>query len=147
MGGGGIQPHEGLIQDEQPRTAEEGRDEGQLLPHPVGVAAHRGAQVAGELEGVPVLLDVRRALFRRDVVQVSDEVEVVDALHKLVQVRVIGQERGDTLGPHRVLFHIVAVDGDGPLGEVHHPRHCPEGGGLARPVVADEAVDFTRAHV
>ena len=45
----------------------------------------------GEIyEGVAVLADVGGALVRRKVVQVGDEVQVVDALHELVQVRVVG---------------------------------------------------------
>ena len=142
VGGSGVQAYKGLIQNQQPGPADKGGNQGQLLPHSVGIAANGRAQVPGQLKGIAELGDTGGALLRRNVIQVGNEIEKVDSLHKLVQVRIVGQEGRDPLGPHRVLFDVVAVNENGPLCKVHHPRHGPQGGGLARSVVADEAINL-----
>ena len=56
-GGLGVKTHEGLVHDDQFGLMDDSADDGQLLPHAVGVVGDLLGQVIGELEGGGVFLD------------------------------------------------------------------------------------------
>ena len=78
---------------------------------------------------------------------VGDEVQVLDARHVFIQVRVIGD-----VGNHLFTFqglgaHGPAVHQNLPAVKLQNSRHGFKCGGLAGAVVADKAIDFPRMNV
>ena len=122
-------------------------DDGELLLHAVRIRADRLTEIARELKCVGIRLDARPALRSRDAEDVGNEVQVLDAAHEIVQVRVVrdvgkqllaGQRLGlDGVPADRDLARVKLQDADGRL----------ERRRLAGAVVADEAVDLARRDV
>ena len=111
------------------------------------VAGHSAAQVLCEIKGPGVEPYAFLPLPGGDVIEIGDQVQVLDAAHELIQIRVIGKKGGDGLGGHWFCAHIVAVDSDGSLGKAHHAGHCPEGCGLTCAIVADKAANLSGGDV
>ena len=104
-----VQPHKGLVHEDELRLVEQGRDDGQLLLHAVGVCADGLGQVLREVELVAVGPDALGTLpcpHRKDI---RDEVQVLDAGHVFVQVRVVRQIGQPPLAFQRVILHRDAV--------------------------------------
>ena len=113
----------------------------------MGVAGNGAAQILGQVKGPGIEPHPLLPLPGGDAIQIGDKVQILDAAHEFIEIRIVGKEGGDRLGCHRVGADVVAVNGDGSLGEAHYPRHRPEGGGLARAVVSDEAAQLPRGDV
>ena len=78
---------------------------------------------------------------------VGDEVQVLDARHVFIQVRVIGD-----VGNHLFTFqglgaHGLAAHQNLPAVKLQNSRHGFKGGGFTGAVVADKAIDFPRMNV
>ena len=106
------------------------RDDGELLLHAVRVRADRLRQIARELECVGIRLDARPAFRGRDAENVGNEVQVLDAAHEIVQIRIVRDVGEQPLAGQRLGLDGVPADRD-----------------LAGAVVADEAVDLARRDV
>ena len=142
-----VQPHEGLVHEDELRLVEQGRDDGQLLLHAVGVCADGLGQVLREVELVAVGPDALGTLpcpHRKDI---RDEVQVLDASHVFVQVRVVRQIGQPPLAFQRVILHRDAVHRNAAAVELLDAAAALECGGLARAVVADECADLAGADV
>ena len=146
VGGGGIQPHEGLVHHNELRLVEPRGDDGQLLLHTVGIGVDGLGQIRVQAEPLRQRLDAFRA-GRPYAVDIRHEVQISDPGEEIVQVRVIrdiGQRlfRADGVG-----YDIMAADGDLSLVKPQQPAAGFQRGGLARPVVADKAVDLPRGDI
>ena len=120
---------------------------GQLLLHAVRIAAYGVGQAPLQVEELRILADAVPSGVRAYTEYVRDEVEVLDACHELVQIRVVRYVRGDLLARHRLPCNGVAVYGYLTFVEVHYSGYCFKGGGLAGAVVAYESVDLARLDV
>ena len=113
----------------------------------MGIGGDGLGQVLRQLEKSGVLADAVLPVGSADAEDVRHKVQIFDAGHVVVQVRVIrdigkGPLALQRLGPDGLAVHI-----DFPLVELQDTRHGFQGGGLARPVVADEAVNLPRGDV
>ena len=118
------------------------RNNGKLLLHAVGIGRDGLRQVGRQLEEVRVLADalLPRAFLHAE--NVGDEIEVLDARHKLVEVGVIRDVGEHLLAGDGIVLNGVPADRD-PAGiELLDADDRLERRGLARAVVADEAVDL-----
>ena len=147
MGGLGVKTHKGLIHDDETGLVEPCGDDGQLLLHAVGVGGDGLSQIVRQFEAGGVVVDALPAHLSADVEDVSDEVEIPDAGHVVVQVGVIGDIGQLPLAGDGVGADGSAADGDLPGVELQDAHHAAEGGGLTGAVVADEAVNFAGGDV
>ena len=92
-------------------------------------------------------MDALPAHLRADAEDVSDEVEIPDAGHVVVQVGIIGDISQLPLAGDGVGADGLAADGDLPGVKLQDAHHGAEGGGLTGTVVADEAVDLAGGNV
>lgn len=141
QGGRRVQAHEGLIQQQELWLVDEGREDGQLLLHAVGVGGDQVPQGGRELEGVGVLPDEGLPLPGGDGKHVGNEVQILDAGEILVKVGVVGDVGHLLLAAHRVRGEVLAANGDGAGIPALDAGHALESGGLAGAVVADEGVE------
>jgi len=142
VGGRRVEAHERLVHDDELRLVQQRRDDGQLLLHAVGVAGDRLGEIARQIEGVGVLFDARLAVGLGDAEYVRDEIEIFDAGKKFVQIGVVRN-----IGQPALAFDGFFADGepvhiDFARVEVQDAAAGLDRGGLARAVVADEAVDL-----
>ena len=142
VGGLGVQPHKRLVHDDQFGVMEPGGDDGQLLLHAVGIGGNGLGQVRRQLKEVSVLADALLPGLGVYTKNVRNEVQVLDARHVLVQVRIVGNVGHIPLAVQRLGADGLAVHDDFPGVKLQNARHCLEGGGLAGAVVADKAVDL-----
>ena len=98
----GVKTHKGLIHQQQFGVVQQGRQDGQLLLHAVGIGADRLGQVPCQLKQSAVFLDPFCPQRPRHPKYIPDEVEVLDAGHVLVQVGVIGDVGHPPLAGQRV---------------------------------------------
>ena len=147
MGGLGVQTHKGFIHDDETGLVEPCGDDSQLLLHAVGVGGDGLSQIVRQLEAGGVVVDALLAHLGADAEDVSDEVEIPDAGHIVVQVGVIGDISQLPLAGDGVGADGLAADGDLPGVELQDAHHGAEGGGLTGAVVADEAVNFAGGDV
>ena len=120
-----------------------GGDNGQLLLHAVGISADGLVQIAGNLKGIGQLLDPLGTLLGRDAEHITDEVQVLHAGHKLIQIGIIRDVGHLFLAANGVCLDGQAIDQDLAAVELHDACHAFQRGGLACAVVTDEAVNFT----
>ena len=147
MGRLGVQPHKGFIHDDQLRLVQPRGDDGQLLLHAVGIGGDGLGQILRQLEPRRIVPDACLAVIGADAEDIRDEVQVFDAAHKIVQIRVIGDVGQLPLAGQRLRPDGLAVDIDLPRVELQDARHRLQRGGLARAVVSDKAVQLPRLNV
>ena len=124
-----------------------GGDDGELLLHAVGIGGDGLGQIVRQLEAGRVVADAGLAVVRADAEDVGDEIEVFDAGHEFVEIGVIRDVGHQALAGERVFADGCAADADIARVELQDAGDGFEGGGLARAVVADEAVNFTGSDV
>ena len=78
MGGRRIQAYKRFIQYQQPGPPDKSRNQGQLLPHPVGVAANGGAKIVRQLKATGIFPNVGCTLFCRNTIQVGDKIQILN---------------------------------------------------------------------
>ena len=144
MGSDGIQPHEGLVHEDQPGLVDPCGDDRQLLFHAVGVGGDGLGQIGGQLEPVPHGPDHLLSLRGGNGEDVRDEVQILDPAHEVVEIGIVRDVGDGPLDRHGILTHGRPVHADLPAVKGQNPRHGLQGGGLTRSVVADEAADFPR---
>ena len=113
----------------------------------MGVSRDRLGKVVGQFKACGEVGNARGAHIRRNAEDVPDEVQVFDAGHELIEIGIVrnvgdltlaGEGIGLDRGPADIdLAGVEALDADG------RAQRC----GLARAVVADEAVDLARGDV
>ena len=123
------------------------RDDGELLLHAVRVRADGLTEIARELKRIGIRLDARPALRSRDAEDVGNEVQVLDAAHEIVQVRVVRDVGEQLLAGQRLGFDRVPADRDLARIKLQDTDGRLERRRLAGAVVADEAVDLARRDV
>ena len=113
----------------------------------MGIGGNGLGQVRRQFKEVGILADALLAHLGAHAEDVGDEVQILDARHVLVQIRVIG-DVGDLLFAFQGLgAHGLAVHQDLPAVKLQDPRHGFQRCGLAGAVVADKAVNFPRLNV
>ena len=145
---GDVQPDRRLVQEQHPRPVQQGRRHLALHPLAQGEAAHRLLQQGPQVKQVDQLVKCRPELGHRDAVDGPVQLEGVrrrDVPHQLVAV---AHHQGDLAqvgplpAPGVVAQHLHLAPG----GVEQAGEHL-QGGGLARPVRAQEAHDLPRLHV
>ena len=142
MGRLGVKPHEGLIHDDELGLVQPRGDNGQLLLHAVGVGGNGLGQIVRQLEPRRVVPDADLPVGGADAEDVGDEIQVLDAAHKVVQVGVVGDVGNLPLAGQRLILDGLTVNGDLPRVELQNAHHRLQRGGLARAVMSDKAVDL-----
>lgn len=89
MGGQGIQPHKGLVHEDQLGIVEQGGDEGDLLLHAVGAVGDGLGQVVGHAQELAILPDAGGAVCLGHAVYVGHKVQVLQAGEEIVQVWIV----------------------------------------------------------
>ena len=110
--------------------------------HAVRVASDGLGQVVGQFKGVRVAADALLPLALADAENVRHKVQVLDAAHKVVQVRVVGYVGNFALAGQRIVLDGHAVHPDLAAVKLQNAAAGLDGGGLACAVVADKAVDL-----
>ena len=85
------------------------RDDGELLLHAVRVRADRLTEIARELECVGIRLYARPALRGRDAENVGNEVQVLDAAHEIVQIRIVRDVGEQLLAGQRLRYQRIIL--------------------------------------
>ena len=147
VGGLGVQAYEGLIHDDDLRVVEPRGNDGQLLLHAVGIGGNGLGQVARQLKGIRVGADTSLPGLGVHAEYVGDEVQIFDAGHVVVQIRIIGDVGHLPLAAQGIGLDGPAVDGDLALVKLQNAHHGFQRGGLAGAVMADEAVDLAGGDV
>ena len=121
--------------------SDERADDDELLPHAVAVAGDGARERVRELEAARVLLDARLAVADGDLEDVGDEREVLQARHEVVDVGVVGHVGAEALRRDGVGGDVDARHADAAAVDGLHAHDRADERGLARAVMADEAVD------
>ena len=90
------------------------------------------------------MADAAFAFRRRDAKNVRDKVQIGDAGHKLIHIRIVGYVGESALAGEGVLFDGDAVDLNLTFFKAQDAAAALDGGRLARAVVANETVDLAR---
>ena len=107
----GVQAHKGLVHHQQPRLVQQRAENGQLLLHAVGVGRDRLAQIPGQGEELGIALDAALALVLGDAEDVGDEIQILEAGEKFIEIGIVGNI-GDAA---------LALQGVLPNGNAVHP--------------------------
>ena len=137
-----VETDERLIHQNKLWLVQPRRDDGELLLHAVGVRRDGLGEVARQLEEARVLADALLPRPRLHVEDISNEIEVLDARHELVEVGVIWNVGEHFLAGDGIVLNGVSADRDLAGIELLDADDGLERCGLARAVVADEAVDL-----
>ena len=86
---------------------EQGGNQNQLLLHTVRVAANSVCQRISDAQAVGQRSNALDAILCRNAKDVADVIEVLDAAHELVNVRVIWNVSDDLLCANRINQHIL----------------------------------------
>lgn len=119
-GGLRVQPHKGLVQNQQPWLAHQRRNKRQLLLHAVAVASNSTAQGLRKLESTGIFLYAAGALVCRDAVDIRNKGKVLHARHEFIQIRVVRQKGRHLLCGHRFAHDVVAVYFDSALRKIQN---------------------------
>ena len=142
---GGIEPGEGLIEQERGWRVEEAARDRELLPHAAGERGRKCAALLEQLHLDEQRLDSRGRIG--NAVEASDEPEMLfdgEMLEQLWLVGNEGEERLCLLGRSR---HVVAAHAHGAARRHDDPGDAAERGRLSRAVGADEAEHFAGSDV
>ena len=104
-------------------------------------------EIARELKRIGIRLDARPALRGRDAEDVGNEVQVLDAAHEIVQIRIVRDVGKQLLAGQRLCFDRVTANRDLARVELQDADGRLERRRLAGAVVADKAVDLARRNV
>src|SRR5579884_2082231 len=127
-----------LVQQEQPRRAQERGGDAEALPHPVRVAADAIVGAVGEVDELEHLVDARAGAVA---VEVGEQAQVAPARQVGVEPRPL-DEPGDAVERPRALDERVAsVQLDAARRRPDQAEHHPQRRRLAGAVRAEEAVD------
>ena len=123
---------------------DERADDDELLPHAVAVAGDGARERVRELEAARELLDARLAVADGDLEDVGDEREILQARHEVVDVGVVGYVGAEPLRRDGVGGDVDTRHADAAAVDGLHAHDRADERGLARAVMADEAVDVAR---
>ena len=140
----GIEAGGGLVEDQQPRTAQQRRRDPQALAHAVRVAADPVLGARAQLDDLEHLLDPAR---RAVAVERGQQLEVLARAQVGVEAGRL-DESGDTLQRPCALAHRVATEQlDGALGGRDQAERHAQRGRLAGAVGPEEPVHVAGADV
>src|SRR5918999_3611403 len=128
----------GSSRNKHPGRMQQGRGQGDLLAHPVGVVDHKGPGRVAEAEHLQQLAGPRLHHRRRHPPQQPVVGEQLGPGQPVEQAQVLGQHPDPPLGRHRVAPHLDPVDQHQPGVGPQQPRHHPQGGRLPGPVRPDQ---------
>ena len=142
-----VKAHKGFVHEDKLRLVEPRGDDDQLLLHAVGIGRDGLRQIAGQLKGVRVPADALAPQSGIHAENVRDEVQILDTRHVLVQVGIVRNVGNLPLAFQRLFPNGIAADVNFSRVELQNARHGFQRRGLARAVVADEAVNLTGTDV
>ena len=140
--GYGIEAYERFVHDDEPGRVQPGGYHRQLLLHAVGIGADGLGEILFQLQHGGKAVDALLALLFAHAEDVGDEVQVLYAAHKVVQVRIVRDKGQAALAFQGICAHGYAVHVNLAAVEAQDAHAAFEGGGLAGAVVADKAVDL-----
>ena len=147
MRGLGVEADERLIHQNEPWLVQPRRDDGKFLLHAVRIGGDGLGEVVRQCEKLGILSDARLPRFRVHAEDVGDEVQILDARHKFVEIGVIWNVGEHFLAGDGVVLNRVSPHGDLAGVELLDADDGFERRGLARAVVSDKAVDLPRRDV
>ena len=144
---GGVEPVGGLVQDQDGRLVEDGLRH----PHALAVAAGQGGDgdspLGGQLGALQGLADRRRPVLGPDPMERGLVIQVVDDGHLRVEGAVLRQIADAPLNGAAVGGDVQPVDADAARVRLKEAGEHLHDGGLARPVVAEQADDFAATDI
>ena len=129
---------ERLVQEQHPGGVQQGRGQGDLLAHAVGVVDHQGPGRLGQPQHLQQLAGPRLHHRRRQAPQQAVVGEQLGPGEPVEQPEVFGQHPDAPLGLHRVAPHLDPVDQHQPAVGPQQPGHHPQRGRLPGPVGPDQ---------
>ena len=79
-----VKPHKGFIHYYKPRGVQPRRYYCKLLLHSVGIGGNRLCQAIGQLKGIGIFFNARRAVLCADTENIRYEIKVFNSAHKIV---------------------------------------------------------------
>ena len=137
-----VEPGCGLVEQQEPRAADQRPGDAEALAHAVGVAADAILRPVGEIDGVERRVDLRA---RVAAVQRRDELEVLAAGEVGVEARRLDEPRDAIECAHAVDHRIPAEEPRAARARPDQPEQHAKRRGLAGAVRAEVAVDVARA--
>ena len=144
-GGAGIEPGEGLVEDDDPGLVHERARQRHLLAHALGEAL--AALMGMGTEAEPVDQPARAGFGMRgvDAPEPADEFEIFERRQLVVDHRLVGNPGHHLLGRDGIGQRVDAEDRDRPGVRPQQAHHHAQGGGLAGAVGAEQGVEFAGA--
>ncbi len=142
-----VETDERLIHENELRLVQPGRDDRELLLHAVGIGGDRLREIVRQLKLRGPAADTFGALVRAHAENVGDEIEVLDAAHKVVKIGVVGDVGESALARKRLGAHGMSGNENFALVELLDACNGAQRRGFSRAVVPDEAVNFARGNV
>ena len=138
-----VQAGGGLVEDQHGRVMDQRPGHRHLLLHAGGHLCSQHVAEVVHRQPLEEGLHPRPQFLVGDAVEAAEILDHLPAGHAIVDGRV-GRHEAD-LAPHprRLGEDVVAVDGGAAGGGAQHRAEDSQGGGLARPVGTQQAVDFT----
>ncbi len=133
--GQGVKPRERLVQDHQVRLMGQGAQQLDLLGHALGEAADLQPGGVGEPRPFQQLHRPPFRRGRRHALQAGEEDDRLHRRHPAVEPALLGQEADTVAHPAHVLL---AQHQNAPLVRRDQAQDHAKGGGLARPIGAEE---------
>ena len=147
VGGLGVQPRHGLVQDPHPGLVDERADDVELLLHPVRIGLD--LLVDGVFEGKEseIFLHPRLAFCGRDCKDVADEIEKFRSRQPFIEDVIVRDVADEPLCGERIVFEIDSANGHGTALEADDAGDALYRGGFTRAVGPYEAEDLPFADV
>ena len=142
-----IQPHKRLVHHNESGVVQQRRDDGKLLLHAMGIGPDGLRQILGQAELVSILPDALGALLCSYPENIRDEVQILNAGHVFIQLRIIRQIGQPALAFQRIFPHGDAVHPDLSGIELLDAAAAFDGGRLSGAVVPDECAQLSGADV
>ena len=136
-----VEPGRGLVEEQQPRPADQGAAQVEPAPHAAGVGLDDPVAGVGQLELVEQLLRPLLGLGLRELVEPAEHDQVLPAGQVLVDGRVLAGESDDLPKLLGLLDHVEARDGGMAGVRLQERGEDPDAGRLAGAVRAEQAQD------
>jgi hypothetical protein len=137
----GVDPLEGLVEEEEPRTVDEGAPERQLLAHPVAVVGDDLPRLVGELQRPEQLLGPLGRGGAIEPVELPVDPQLLRSGQPLEEGEAVRHDADERLDLARVARQVPSEHARPARRRREQPGQHPHGGGLAGTVRPEEAVE------
>ena len=142
-----VKTDERFVHENELRLVQPCGDDRKLLLHAVGIGGDGLRQIVRQRKLRGPAADTFGTLVRAYAENVGDEIEILDAAHKVVKIGIVGDIGESALTRKRLGAHGMPGNENFTLVELLDARNGAQRRGFARAVVTDEAINFARGDV